>query len=281
MSNTQRKIVIVEDEEILANLLSMKLQKAGYLAEVYGDGASGLEAIRSGSPDLVLLDIMLPKKNGYEILEALNAEGIVPNLPVIVISNSGQKVELDRVKQLGARHSLVKVNFDPNEVLELVHDAFKDDEALEAPSSQQPETPAAEHPAEAPAAPADAKQYTVLVVEDDMFIADLEVRKLRETFNVRHATTTEQAKQILAEQLVDIICLDVLLPGEDGISYLKELKRDERTKHIPVVVFSNLGQEDEIKEGMSAGAEDYLIKANSMPEEIARRLMRILESKKA
>lgn len=270
MTDTPKRIILVEDEEILANILNEKLTKNGYAVSVYRDGESGLSAIMNGKPDLVLLDILLPKKNGYEILESMAQAGMLPAVPVIVVSNSGQPVEIEHLKKLGIRDYLVKINFDPEEVLSKVTETF----AAKAPAPQPAERTVT--PATA-AAPATAGQKAVLVVEDDIFIADLLCRKLTEVFKVHQASDTVQAEQILKTEHIDVICLDIILPGKDGYTFLSELKAHADYQSIPVIILSNLGQREEIERGLKGGAADYLIKANSSPEEILRHVVKIAE----
>jgi len=114
------KILIIEDEEILLGLLRKKLIKEGYDVSVARDGEEGLEQIRKVKPDLILLDIVMPKKGGIEVLEEKLEDEEIRDIPVIVISNSGQPVELTKVKKLGAVDWLIKTEFDPKEVLDKV-----------------------------------------------------------------------------------------------------------------------------------------------------------------
>jgi CheY-like chemotaxis protein len=76
--------------------------------------------MRSGKPDLILLDIVMPRLGGIEVLEEMQKEPDLKKIPVIVISNSGQPVELDKAQRLGAKDWLVKTEFDPAEVIEKV-----------------------------------------------------------------------------------------------------------------------------------------------------------------
>jgi len=71
-------------------------------------------------PDLILLDIVMPNKNGFEVMEEIQADETLKDIPIIVISNSGQPVEIDKAKKLGARDWLIKTEFDPQEVIEKV-----------------------------------------------------------------------------------------------------------------------------------------------------------------
>ncbi len=115
-----KKIIIVEDEEILRNLLHKKLLAEGYSVEVAENGEVGLQKIRENRPDLILLDIIMPKMGGFEMLEEMQKDESISGIPVIVVSNSGQPVEIDRAQKLGARDWLVKTEFDPQEVIDKV-----------------------------------------------------------------------------------------------------------------------------------------------------------------
>jgi len=115
-----KKILLVEDEEIMLDLLQKKLTKEGYQVSVARDGEEGLKVMREIKPDLILLDIIMPKMGGFEVMEEMAKEKELKHIPVIIISNSGQPVELDKAQKLGARDWLIKTEFDPQEVIEKV-----------------------------------------------------------------------------------------------------------------------------------------------------------------
>jgi len=115
-----KKILIIEDEEIILGLLQRKLTAEGYEVSVARDGDEGLRAMKEVKPDLILLDIIMPKMGGFEVMEEMNKDKELKKFPVIVISNSGQPVELDRAQQLGAKDWLIKTEFDPREVIDKV-----------------------------------------------------------------------------------------------------------------------------------------------------------------
>jgi CheY-like chemotaxis protein len=117
-----KKILLVEDEDIMVDLLQRKLKKEGYEVFVARDGEEGLKKMKEmePKPDLILLDIVMPKMGGFEVMEEMAKDEKLKKIPVIVISNSGQPVELDKAKKLGAKDWLIKTEFDPKEVLEKV-----------------------------------------------------------------------------------------------------------------------------------------------------------------
>ncbi len=271
MNETAKKrIVLIEDDAIVADLLTRKLEKAGYAVELTKDGPGGLELARAGNHDLVLLDMMLPKMSGFEVLEKLNEEKIIPALPLVVISNSGQPIEIERAKKLGARDFLIKVNFDPNEVLDMVNRILRGPirEKTEADEPPIEENKDAENGGPA---------VKILIVEDDNFLIELLEKKLKKhNFKTLRAADAKQARSILASNEVDIILLDIVLPGMDGLTFLAELKADERRKSIPVVILSNLGQEEEKEKGIRAGAVDYIVKAHVTPGEIITKIREVV-----
>ncbi len=115
-----KKILIIEDEEIVIDLLQRKLIKEGYETSVARDGQEGLKKMKEVKPDLILLDIIMPKMGGFEVMEEMAKDKELKKIPVIVISNSGQPVELDRAQKLGAKDWLIKTEFDPQEVIDKV-----------------------------------------------------------------------------------------------------------------------------------------------------------------
>ncbi|MEA2092737.1 MAG: response regulator [Patescibacteria group bacterium] len=126
-----KKIIIVEDEEILRNLLRKKLEIEGYEVETAEDGEVGIRKIRETKFDLILLDIIMPKMGGFDVLEVMQKDENISDIPVIVISNSGQPVEIDRAQKLGVKDWVVKTEFDPQEVIKKVKEQIGLDEGSE------------------------------------------------------------------------------------------------------------------------------------------------------
>ena len=115
-----KKILIIEDEEILTDLLEKKLTQVGYEVSIAENGAEGIKQIERSIPDLILLDIVMPKMGGFEVMKELQKRKEFAKIPIIIISNSGQPVELDLAQKLGVKDWLIKTDFDPQEVLDKV-----------------------------------------------------------------------------------------------------------------------------------------------------------------
>lgn len=264
------KIALVEDEEVLLEVLESKLKKEGYEVFSAKDGQAGLDLIRAIQPDLVLLDIIMPRMDGMEVLAHMHDDAVLSKIPVIIISNSGQAVEIERALALGVKDYLVKAEFDPQEVLDkmrvLLHETGKDQEA---PASKSVVVHGDAH--------VNPSDFRVLLVEDDSFLRDLISQKMKkEGFTVIEAVDGEESLRKAATENPHIILLDLILPGADGFEILRKLRAEQATSTVPVIVLSNLGQKEDVEKGIRLGATDYLVKAHNTPGEIIDKIKTIL-----
>ncbi|KPJ55207.1 hypothetical protein AMJ47_01715 [Parcubacteria bacterium DG_72] len=112
-----RKILLVEDDPFLVDIYSTKLKEAGFLIEVAQDGEEALRKIKEIVFDLILLDIVLPTVNGWEILRNIRRDPNLKALKVVVLSNLGEKEEVEKGLEAGATRYLVKAHYTPTEVI--------------------------------------------------------------------------------------------------------------------------------------------------------------------
>jgi len=120
-----KKILIVEDDKFLRELIAKKLSEEGFIVEEASDGEEGIRKIKEGRPDLILLDLILPNIDGFEVLEKIKEDLETKPIPVIILSNLGQKEDIERGLKLGAFDYLVKAHFTPGEVIEKVRNALR------------------------------------------------------------------------------------------------------------------------------------------------------------
>ena len=113
----KHKVLIIEDDEFLRSLTAKRLEKEGYTVEVGVDGESGVAVAESKKPDLILLDLLLPGLDGFEVLKRVRANDALKETPVIIFSNLGQKEDIERAKGLGANDFLIKANFTLDDVV--------------------------------------------------------------------------------------------------------------------------------------------------------------------
>ncbi|MEO8637996.1 MAG: response regulator [Candidatus Taylorbacteria bacterium] len=265
-----KKILIVEDDIFLGDVLLQKLKHGGYDAYLARDGALGFKQIKELKPDLVLLDLILPSMTGFEILEQKLKDPAISSIPVIVVSNSGQAVEIDRVLALGVEDYLIKAEFNPDEVLQKIK--------LQLGETGAPER---EEKKSATSGPSSLKDKKIMWVEDDAFLSDIIARKLaNQGCKLLHEINGELALKTAEREIPDIVLLDILLSGIDGYEILRRLKANDLVKHIPVIMLSNFGQQADIDKAKDMGAERFLIKATVTLDEIIEEIKNVLEGKK-
>lgn len=117
LSTDRPKIVLVEDDTFVAGMYVAKLTLEHFDVKLATDGKSGLKLIEDERPDLILLDLVLPKLSGYEILKAVRSSSTLHDVPVILLTNLGQREDVERGIALGATDYLIKAHFLPSEVV--------------------------------------------------------------------------------------------------------------------------------------------------------------------
>jgi len=120
-----KTILIVEDDKFLRELITQKLIKEGYETSEAIDGEEGIKKIKEEKPDLVLLDLILPGIDGFEVLSKMKEDLALAQIPVIILSNLGQKEDVERGLKLGAVDYLIKAHFTPGEIIEKIKNVLK------------------------------------------------------------------------------------------------------------------------------------------------------------
>src|SRR5256884_9773416 len=116
-----KKMLIVEDDQIVGNIYRHKFQVEGFQVSLATDGEAGAAAVKEINPDVVILDLMLPKLNGVEILKKMRAEPTTKSIPVIVLSNAYLGSLIQEAWKAGANHCMIKASCTPRQLIELVN----------------------------------------------------------------------------------------------------------------------------------------------------------------
>ncbi len=121
----------------------------------------------------------------------------------------------------------------------------------------------------------------ILLIEDDKMLSDMYAAKFtREGYEVLQADNGSKGLKMTKDDKPDIVLLDIIMPKMDGFACLKAIRKHEETKSVPVILLTNLGQEEDIKKGKELGADGYYIKANHTPTEIVDKVREVLAAKK-
>jgi len=120
-----KKILLVEDDPFLVDIYATKLKESGFSVEVATYGEFALKKVKEDKFDLLILDIVLPHLDGWEILRSIKSDKKLKDLKVIILSNLGQKEEVEKGLELGAAKYLIKAHYTPTEVVEEIKKYLK------------------------------------------------------------------------------------------------------------------------------------------------------------
>lgn len=120
-----KKVFIVDDDPFILDMYVMKFTAAGFALETAIDGKGALEGIKKSQPDIVLLDVIMPIVDGFEVLQKLKQDSATKKIPVVLLTNLGQKEDTEKGFQMGAIDYIVKAHFTPSEVVEKVKQILK------------------------------------------------------------------------------------------------------------------------------------------------------------
>jgi DNA-binding response OmpR family regulator len=118
-------ILLVEDDTFLANIYKTKFEMEGFKISTADNGEKGFNEAKKKKPDIILLDILLPKMDGFAVLEALKKDDNVKDIPVILLTNLGQKDDVEKGLEMGAVDYMIKAHFKPSEVVSKVVEVLK------------------------------------------------------------------------------------------------------------------------------------------------------------
>ena len=120
-----KTILIIEDDKFLRELIVQKLIKEGFEISEAVDGEEGMKKVKEEKPDLVLLDLILPGIDGFEVLSRMREESALASIPVIILSNLGQREDVEKGLRMGAVDYLIKAHFTPGEIIDKIKAALK------------------------------------------------------------------------------------------------------------------------------------------------------------
>ncbi|MSU74448.1 response regulator [Candidatus Kaiserbacteria bacterium] len=123
----QQKILLIEDDKFMTDLIAMRFKKDGLGLDWAENAEIGLAKIKKEKPALILLDIILPGMTGFEFLKKIRADNETASIPVIILSNLGQKVEIEQGMKLGAKDYFIKATHDLSEIMQKINQTLKEE----------------------------------------------------------------------------------------------------------------------------------------------------------
>ena len=261
---------------MIAEIYEKKLVQAGYELDVSVNGEDALQKMRAGIYDLVLLDLVLPGMDGVGVLKELSSGGkeTLPS-PVVVFSNLNDSDNQDAVFRFGASGFLPKSQFNPTELLNEVERFLRES----GERKKNAEWIAAQKHGEEQGDVQDQRaQPHILFIEDEPVFVKLFTERLRkEGYRVSVAETGYEAVEVLEKESVDLIITDMLLPVMTGDELISKVRRDDRWKHIPIIVISASATDEQVQDVHDSGITGFFVKTRITPSELTAHAREVLQ----
>lgn len=241
------QVLIVDDNAQAACLIEKYLRDVGYTIEVARNGVEGIEKAKRCKPDLIILDLLLPLKDGWQVMKELKGHPLCKNIPIIIVSIIDEK---NLGFGLGAVNYFVKP-VDREELVEAIRRLpFRDDSPKHNPR--------------------------VLVIDDDKTSLELISLILEEEgYEVIQCVNGKDGIELAREEKPVVIILDLLMPEKSGFNVAYELKQDLVTRNIPIIVLTSLEIDDHIKEQLEGFVSGLMTKSHFTKKDLLREISHI------
>jgi diguanylate cyclase (GGDEF)-like protein len=251
----QQTVVVADDDTEFSDLVQMFLEANNYRSVVVNNPAAVLDVLRSEEPDALLLDIMMPGKDGFAIMDEMQESADTAKIPIIVLS----ALRLDNYQERGILTGLPEIvsrDIPADLLIKLI------EEQTSQGSAPAPEGSPAQLPPSKP---------RVLMADDQTELLYLMKEMVEYSgFDVFTATDGVEAMKAVFETHPDIIVLDYNMPRKNGLEVAQDLKNNPLFAHIPIMIVTAFGEKHAKLKGLSMGIDDYLIKPVDADELVAR-----------
>jgi len=247
MQALNRSVLVVDDNDMNRDLLSRRMELEGYHVAAASGGKQALDILRQERFDLMLLDLMMPEMDGFEVLTQLKADASHSNMPVMMITADNDVESVKRCIKLGAVDYIVK----PINMAVLKSRAW----GHIAKANQQQTLNSAGKLNFA------TEGARILAVDDiELNRALLANRLSKVGYIVKTAESADAALRVLGMEVIHLMLLDLMMPDVDGFQLLEQLRKNPRFAHLPVIILSGEDSSESMTRGLALGADDYVVK---------------------
>lgn len=286
-----KKILIVEDDPMLSEIYQKKFSNEGGFEVITAvNGAETEEKIRKNKPDLVLLDLVLPEKDGFQILKEVKADPSLSKTKIIIFSNLSQEEEQQKAKTLGADGFIAKSDFTPQQIVAEAKKILESDGTSDKEfSSTEPGEVADQEQEEVEDGESKEKNIAekfgftprILIVEDEEVFLEVFGIKLRDSgFEVETAANGGWGLKMAEKEKFDVIMVDIVMPVLNGADLIKKIRKEGANKETPIIVLSgSIDEQSQRDEVLKAGAADVLIKTRVTPSEVVNQVSKYIKKR--
>jgi len=258
---TKYKILIVEDDPLIRLIYTERLEMDDYIdVETAEDGLDGLNKIKANNYDLIFSGIQMPNKTGFELFQDLQSDTNLAKIPFIIFSHLGRIEDIQRVRDLGIEHFIIRGETTPNEISEKIKDIlYKSDNTKNTPINRR----------------------KILIVEDNAAIRSIYVDRFGQdpSLLIEEAEDGLDGLNKIKANNYDLIFSGIQMPNKTGFDLFQEVNQLPDKKDIPILLFSHLGRTQDIERARQIGVKYFIVRGSNTPNEILSQILDILNAK--
>lgn len=268
---TGNRILLVEDNEAVLVQVKKAMETVGLTVDVAMDGQQALEYVQQTLPKGIILDLMMPRLDGFQVLETIRSTPLTRHIPVLILTAKDlTKRDLKRLSSNNIQQLIQKGDVDKDELLAKVKQMIgiaDGSDSEEKRGADEPEAPHAKISSDRLSTGQDVgiagnkkTSRTILVIEDNPDNLITIKALIPKGFKIIEAMDGETGLSQAIESLPDLILLDISLPKMDGYAVVKKLKQTRQTREIPVVALTAQAMKGDREKILAAGCDDYIAK---------------------
>lgn len=266
------KIIIAEDDPMIAEIYQRKFSQSGFEVRMADSGKRVLALTKEEKPDLILLDLMMPKISGFEVIEKLKSGGYDPNIKIIVSSNLSQRENREKALKLGADGFVVKSEYTPSDLVKEVQRLMGQMREEKKNGARINGNSNGQNPAENK----NGSKKILMIEDEDVFIEMFGDKLRRDGYQVEVEKNGVAAIKKALENGFDLFIIDAITNTISGEEMIDRLRLEEKTKNTPVIVLS-ASEESQVKQEFEKrGVADFLMKTQIIPSDLSKKVANIL-----
>lgn len=264
------RILLAEDDPMISEIYQKKFLGSGFEVFMAASGDEALNVAKKEKVDVILLDLIMPKINGFQVIERLRKEGHDPGVKIVISSNLSQREDRERALRLGADGFIAKSEYNPSELVEEVK------RILSQQKEQEKNNDSRENQARLKKEAEKRKPRILLMEDEDVFIEMFGDRLKQDGYDVQCIKNGVQATREALKGGFDLFIIDMVLPGMTAEEIVARLKLEDKIKQIPIFILSASFEDDISKRVKDMGVDSFFIKTQITPSELSKEVKKIL-----
>lgn len=266
------KILIVEDDPMISEIYQKKFGDSGYEVLTANSGEKAVELDRTEKIDAMLLDLIMPKMGGFEVIQIVRETKNNPDMKIFVFSNLSQKEDQDRAMSLGADGFIIKSDYTPSDLVKEI--SRRINEVKESQRNEALQNGSGDFVGKKE----ENGKKKILIIEDEEIFLEMFGEKLKQDgFAVETANNGAWGLKEALNKDFDLFIIDMMMPAMTGDEIIEKLKLEENKKNIPIIVLSASVEEHIEKKVRDLGANEFFVKTKIIPSELSKKVTELLE----